>query len=84
MVAVARLGIALAGELLSAQSPQTPAFDVASVKPNHSGDTESASFVQPGGRYTATNVTLRTPVKTAYSLHDDQVVGPGLDRRGSI
>ena len=34
--------------------------------------------MQPGGRYTATNVTLRMLVKTAYSLHDDQVVGgPG-------
>jgi uncharacterized protein (TIGR03435 family) len=39
------------------------------------GGTESASFVQPGGRYTATNVTLRMLVKTAYSLHDDQIIG---------
>jgi len=80
MAAVIRfvIALALASGLLSAQSPEMPAFDVASVKPNRSGSTESSSFVQPGGRYTATNVTLRTLVKTAYSLHDDQVIGgPG-------
>jgi uncharacterized protein (TIGR03435 family) len=64
-----------AGPSLSAQSPDNPTFDVASVKSNHSGDEESASFVQPGGRYTATNVTLRTLVKSAYGLHDHQLVG---------
>lgn len=64
---------ALAG--LAAQGPAAPAFDVASVKPNQSGEAESAAFVQPGGRYTATNVTVRFLVKSAYGLHDDQVVG---------
>jgi uncharacterized protein (TIGR03435 family) len=67
--------IAVAGRLLFAQAPPIPAFDVASVKANHSGDEESASFVQPGGRYTATNVTVRMLVKSAYGLHDDQLVG---------
>jgi len=54
---------------------QTPAFDVASVKPNRSANQETASFVQPGGRYTATNVTVRMLIKSAYGLHDDQLVG---------
>jgi uncharacterized protein (TIGR03435 family) len=45
------------------------------VKPNHSGDDQSASFVQPGGRYTATNVTVRALIKSAYGLHDDQLIG---------
>ena len=77
MAVAVRLVIALAltGGLLSSQSREMPAFDVASVKPNRSGDTESASFVQPGGRYTATNVTLRALVKTAYTLHDAQIIG---------
>ena len=72
--AVFLIGLAMAGQLLRAQSAGPPTFDVASVKPNHS-DEESASFVQPGGRYTATNVTLRTLVKSAYGLHDDQLIG---------
>lgn len=69
------VGGALAGRLVWAQSADGPTFDVASVKSNHSGDKESAAFVQPGGRYTATNVTLRTLVKSAYGLHDNQLVG---------
>lgn len=52
-----------------------PAFDVVSVKPNASGDTNSSSIVQPGGRYNATNMTLRMLVKTAYGVHDDQIAG---------
>src|SRR6266550_4079976 len=67
--------VALAGGLVRAQVSKTPAFDVASVKPNHSDDAESASFVLPGGRYTATNVTLRMLVKSAYGLHDNQLIG---------
>ena len=41
MAAVIRfvIALALASGLLSAQSPEMPAFDVASVKPNRSGGT---------------------------------------------
>jgi uncharacterized protein (TIGR03435 family) len=62
---------------LSAQD-SLPAFEVVSVKPNASGDTNSTSIVQPGARYTATNATLRMLIKTAYQVHDDQIAGgPG-------
>jgi len=54
---------------------QELAFEVASVKPNVSGDERSASYVQPGGRYTASNVTVRMLIKTAYQVHDEQIVG---------
>src|SRR5262245_21633878 len=65
-----------AGELSAQDS--VPAFEVVSVKPNASGDANSTSIVQPGARYTATNATLRTLIKTAYQVHDDQIVGgPG-------
>ncbi len=67
--------VALAGRVLCAQSAGNPTFDVASVKPNHSNDEEPSRVVLPGGRYTATNVTLRTLVKSAYGLHDNQLVG---------
>ena len=64
-----------------AQGKQTegvPAFEVASIKPNVSGAEATASYVQPGGRYTASNVTLRMLMKTAYQIHDTQIVdGPG-------
>jgi uncharacterized protein (TIGR03435 family) len=59
----------------SGQRQDTPAFDVVSVKPNNAGNDQTASYVQPGARYTAINVTLRMLVKTAYGVHDDQIVG---------
>ena len=58
-----------------AQGPVEPAFEVVSVRPNDSGDEGSSSIVLPGARYNARNVTLRMMIKTAYQVHDDQIVG---------
>jgi bla regulator protein blaR1 len=44
-------------------------FDAASVKPNKSGDTlRSPSMILPGGRFTATNNTLRALILNAYGI----------------
>jgi uncharacterized protein (TIGR03435 family) len=59
----------------SAIPTTSPAFEVASVKPNTSGAPASSSLAQPGGRYTATNATLRMLMRTAYAVHGDQIVG---------
>lgn len=60
-----------------AQAP-TPSFEVASVKPNKSGDQRVMLGIQPGGRFTATNVPLRMLIRNAYQLQDFQLVGgPG-------
>lgn len=61
--------------VLTAQTTDTPTFEVVSVKRNVSGDQASSSIVQPGGRYSASNMTLRMLMKTAYGVHDDQIVG---------
>jgi uncharacterized protein (TIGR03435 family) len=75
---LAPLILASVSVLLTAQSPGTEAFEVVSVKPNASGDTRTSSIVLPGARYSATNVTLRMLIKTAYQVHDDQIIGgPG-------
>ena len=54
----------------SAQTPASPsalpAFDVASIKPNTSGDGGMFSAFQPGGRFVATNMTVRTLIRSAY------------------
>jgi uncharacterized protein (TIGR03435 family) len=56
----------------------SPTFEVASVKPNKSGDARVMLGIQPGGRFTATNVSLRMLIRTAYQLQDFQIVGgPG-------
>ena len=70
--------VVLGTTAVAAQTPGVPAFEVASVKPNVSGASTTASYVLPGGRYTATNVTLRMLVKTAYQIHETQIVdAPG-------
>src|SRR5262249_46667276 len=57
-----------------AQAPQ-PQFEVASIKPNKSGDGRVMIGVQPGGRFNATNVPLKFLIRQAYQLQDFQIVG---------
>lgn len=52
-----------------------PIFEVASVTPNKSGEPSARLLIQPGGRYTATNVPLRTLIRSAYQLQDFQLIG---------
>lgn len=52
-----------------------PQFEVASIKPNKSGDGRVMLGIQPGGRFTATNVTLRMLIRNAYQLQDFQITG---------
>jgi len=65
---------------LVAQSPaagasKAAAFEVASVKPNNSGDGRVAIMAQPGGRISMTNVTLRLMIRNAYRVQDSQIAG---------
>jgi uncharacterized protein (TIGR03435 family) len=65
----------------AAQTPQVPAaapaFEVASIKPNSSGDGRVMMQNQPG-RFIATNITLRMLIRNAYQLQDFQITGgPG-------
>lgn len=55
-----------------------PAFEVASVKPNKSGDNSISIRRQPGGRVTVTNAPLRMLITFAYDLREHQLSGgPG-------
>lgn len=60
----------------------SPTFEVASVKPNKSGDGRIFFGMQPGGRFTATNVPLRELIRMAYLIQGFQLVG-GPDWIGS-
>jgi uncharacterized protein (TIGR03435 family) len=51
---------------LSAQTPPSPAFEVASVKPNKSGESRVSGGFQPGGRYKVSNYALRSLIAAAY------------------
>src|SRR5580765_433778 len=76
LAATAMLGGAIESRV-RAQSPQTlaPAFEVASIKLNNSGDGRVMMQLQPGGRFTATNIPLRLLIRNAYQLQDFQIVG---------
>jgi uncharacterized protein (TIGR03435 family) len=53
---------------MRAQSQPEYKFEVASVKPNNSGDTRSPSMIFPGGNFTATNNSLRGLILNAYGI----------------
>src|SRR3954467_11956679 len=61
--------------IVRAQEPKPPAFDVASIKPAADPTSFSFSMVQPGGRYIGQNMPLRLLIKTAYGVHDSQIIG---------
>src|SRR3954451_2752913 len=70
------------GAALAAQAPQEPpaggwAFEVASIKPNNSGDGRVMMQMQPG-QFRATNVTARQLIRNAYAVQESQISGsPG-------
>src|SRR5262245_50676317 len=78
VLSIAAALAALAAPFAGAQAPQvppgTPSFEVASIKPNNSGDGRVMLQNQPG-RFSATNVTLRLLIRNAYQLQDFQISG---------
>jgi uncharacterized protein (TIGR03435 family) len=65
----------------AAQTPQTatsPSFEVATVKPNKSGEPFIRFGLQPGGRFSAINVPLKELIRVAYNVQVFQIEGgPG-------
>lgn len=58
--------LACIGAAVFAQVPASPAFEVASIKPNGS-ERDTGGMRIAGGRFTATNVAVRNLIVTAYS-----------------
>ena len=57
---------------------RTPAFEVASIKPNKSGETGNVFRLSPNGRFSATNAPLKELIRVAYQLQNFQIAGaPG-------
>ena len=75
MVLVLVAGGALPPEAPTAQDFADRAFDVASIKRNESQEARSQLILEPTGRVTATNVSLRTVLKNIYHTQDFQIVG---------
>src|SRR5207249_8617721 len=56
-------------------TPERPSFEVASVKPNKTGDGRVMIANQPGGGLVVTNMPLRLLLTFAFQLQDFQLVG---------
>src|SRR5688572_10762375 len=54
---------------------QSPTFEVASIRPSQPGPIRAGPMLQPSGRLFAINLTLRTLIREAYGLEENQVVG---------
>jgi uncharacterized protein (TIGR03435 family) len=64
----------LTAQVVKSDGPK-PQFEVATVRPNGSGEANASIRVQPGGRLTATNQTLRNLIRNAFNLQPDQMIG---------
>jgi uncharacterized protein (TIGR03435 family) len=71
------IGGTLGGNLLAQVSPPaaSPKFEVASVRPNTSGDNKMMSQILPGGRYNGVNIPPRLLIINSYGLQEQQLVG---------
>jgi len=70
--------LGLLGMLSQGAAQTKPSFEVATVKPNASGDNRIAILRQPGGRFVATGVSLKMLMGFAYGVRDFQISGgPG-------
>jgi len=58
-----------------AASAPTSKFEVASIKPGDPSARGIFQRMEPGGRYTAQNVTVRILIEQAYDIHDFQLSG---------
>ncbi len=71
-----------------AQQPSGPTFEVATVKPIKSPDAMNRISIQPGGRLTFSNITLKQLIGTSFQrvgFDSREVIGrPGLGRFGSL
>ncbi len=51
------------------------AFEVASIKPTDPSNAGNQTFSQPGGRFIGINATLKSLIRYAYDVDDQQIIG---------
>ncbi len=74
--------VVAATSAVGAQGPPQPAFEVASVRLNRTGDPlEVPPHLQPGGRVFAVNTALRDMIQMAFGVRENELIGkdPLLD-----
>lgn len=68
-------GPAMRAQSQPAAPAAPPAFEVASVKPNSSGDRNTMFQITPGGRFHCSNVSPQMLIIMAYDLKPNQLTG---------
>ena len=74
-IVVAALAALAVATPAAAQPDTRPAFAVATIKYNRSGDAGASMRLQPGGRIVVTNQPLRRLITFAYGLQPQQLAG---------
>jgi uncharacterized protein (TIGR03435 family) len=72
------IAIGLASSSLYKAEPQSKAplaFEVASIKPNATGDNRVMMQAAPGGRMNMTGVTMKLLMRNAFRVQDFQIIG---------
>ena len=60
-------------DALTAQEPEPVAFEIASIKPNRSGERSASIYPLVGRTFTAENAPLRDLIRYAYQLSDFEI-----------
>jgi uncharacterized protein (TIGR03435 family) len=68
------LAIVLGTTVAFAQAPASPFFEVASIRENTSGASGGTTRLQPGGRWSATNLSVASLITIAHGLNNDDRV----------
>jgi uncharacterized protein (TIGR03435 family) len=64
----------LAGQVVKSDAPK-PQFEVATIRPNKSGESGASLGPRPGGRLNGTNQTVRNLIRNAFNLQPYQMIG---------
>ena len=65
---------ALSAQVVKSDGPK-PQFEVATVRPNKSGEAGTSLGPRPGGRLTGINQTARNLIRNAFNLQPNQIIG---------
>lgn len=69
-------GLIATGVAGSAARAQSPAFEVATVRVNRSGENAWGFPALANGTLNARNVSMRTMLRAAYDLSESRIIGP--------
>ena len=64
----------LAAQVVKSDGPK-PQFEVATVRPNNSGESNASLGPRPGGRLNGTNQTARNLIRNAFNVQPYQLIG---------